>query len=94
MAKLTPEQAAAKAFRDCRLNTPEARKTASYLAKQHMLASGATQQEAADSMQSVNASLDQWFEQRSKNADFKPELSATVAAMVAPKVRQQPKPAE
>jgi len=76
MAKLTPEQAAAKAFRDCRLNDSKSRTAARFLAKQHMLASGASQQEAADAMDDVGALLELWFEERVKNADFTPTFKA------------------
>jgi len=72
---MTPERAAAKAFRNCRANNDKSRNVASYLARQYMLSDGATQTKAAGAMQRIDALLDEWFEARKNNGDFTPDVS-------------------
>ena len=74
--KLTPGKAAAKAFRDCRTNSDASRHAASFLAKQHMLASGATAFDVADSMQEIDQKLDEWFNSRENDPGFTPDATA------------------
>ncbi|MDX1926043.1 MAG: hypothetical protein SFV81_05970 [Pirellulaceae bacterium] len=80
---MTPSQAAAKAFRDCRLNDARARKTASFLAQQHLLGTGASRAEAASSMPEINGLLDSWFESRKSDPSFTPDLTAITVNSVA-----------
>lgn len=86
--KLTPEQAAAKAFRSCRLNNDKSRKVASYIAKQHMLSSGCSLREAADAMPKIEELLNGWYSSRRGDPLFTPTLSPSP---VTPQPGETPK---
>ena len=73
---MTPSQAAAMAFRNCRLNSEESRSTASFLAQQYLLTSGVSRSDAAANMGEINKWLDSWFEARNNNPSFTPDLTS------------------
>jgi hypothetical protein len=87
-AKITPAQAAAKAFRAIRLSHDKAKHGASYMAKQYLIASGASQAEASDAMKEMQPLLDNWFAQRETNPAFTPNVAATPTPAPVP----QPEP--
>ena len=92
-AKITPAQAAAKAFRAIRLNHDKAKHGASYMAKQYLIASGASQAEASAAVAEMNGLLTDWFAQRETNPAFTPDVSATPTPTPAPVPQPEPTPA-
>ncbi len=76
---MTPYQAAVKSFHDCRLSHQNIHSVASYLARQRLIAAGATVLELRKAMPEVESKLDQWFAELIKNPSFSPGESEQAA---------------
>lgn len=81
---LTPEQAAAKAFRNCRRNHEKSELAARYLARQYLVASGVSAADAATHGAKIQGLLAEWFRQRRNNPSFTPDPNAASPPTAAP----------